>query len=63
VTVADSTEPPEKTWVFSNGQMDKMRSTLLERAQNDEVRLKIPVHGPIRKGRYPYEATMPNGKN
>ncbi|KAJ7703986.1 hypothetical protein B0H17DRAFT_1228185 [Mycena rosella] len=41
VAVADSVEPPEKTWVFSSAQMDKMRSTLLERAQEDEGRLKI----------------------
>ncbi|KAJ7027424.1 hypothetical protein C8F04DRAFT_1189552 [Mycena alexandri] len=58
VTVSDSATPPEKTWVFSDTQMEKMRSTLLERAQEEEVRLKIPVYGAIRKGRYPYEATI-----
>ncbi|KAJ7789629.1 hypothetical protein B0H14DRAFT_2397295 [Mycena olivaceomarginata] len=63
VTVAHAAEPPEKTWVFSNTQMDSMRSVLLQRAQEDEVRLKIPVYGPIRKGRYPYEATFSNGKH
>ncbi|KAJ7743351.1 hypothetical protein B0H16DRAFT_1561498 [Mycena metata] len=61
VTVSDSATPPEKTWVFSNTQMEKMRSTLLEHAQEEEVRLKIPVYGPIRKGRYPYEATISDG--
>ncbi|KAJ7877204.1 hypothetical protein B0H14DRAFT_3436151 [Mycena olivaceomarginata] len=36
VNVANSVEPPEKTWVFSNAQMANMRSVLLERAQEEE---------------------------
>ncbi|KAJ7133840.1 hypothetical protein C8R46DRAFT_1048234 [Mycena filopes] len=61
VTVAGSNELREKMWVFSDTQMANMCSVLLERAQEEEVRLKIPVHGPVRKGCYPYEATVSNG--
>ncbi|KAK7033869.1 hypothetical protein R3P38DRAFT_3186107 [Favolaschia claudopus] len=45
----------EKTWVFPNQQLEWMVKTLSERAQDDEVRLKIPLHGSVREGRYPYE--------
>ncbi|KAJ7227439.1 hypothetical protein GGX14DRAFT_511117 [Mycena pura] len=52
----------EKTWVFSTAQLDVMGSTLLSRVQDDEVRLKIPVNGPVKQGRYPYEAVVTDGR-
>ncbi|KAJ7251090.1 hypothetical protein C8J57DRAFT_1078413 [Mycena rebaudengoi] len=52
----------QKTWVFSNAQLDEMTATLRGRVQDDEVRLKIPVYGPVKEGRYPYEATMTDRK-
>ncbi|KAK7026942.1 hypothetical protein R3P38DRAFT_2463212, partial [Favolaschia claudopus] len=45
----------EKTWIFTNQQLEIMGKTLSERVQDDEVRLKIPLHGSVREGRYPYE--------
>ncbi|KAJ7471739.1 hypothetical protein FB451DRAFT_1036440, partial [Mycena latifolia] len=52
----------EKTWVFSNVQLDAMSAELLNRVQDEEVRMKIPVYGPVKDGRYPYEATMTDSK-
>ncbi|KAJ7936419.1 hypothetical protein B0H13DRAFT_1589586, partial [Mycena leptocephala] len=63
MSVTNSTEPAENTWVFSTAQMDQMCSKLLERAKDEEIRLKIPVYGPVRKGRYPYQAVISNGGN
>ncbi|KAJ7442081.1 hypothetical protein B0H11DRAFT_1929028 [Mycena galericulata] len=49
---------PDKTWVFSNAQLNDMGATLRERVQKDEVRLKIPVYGPVKEERYSYEAVI-----
>ncbi|KAJ7794980.1 hypothetical protein B0H14DRAFT_3496509 [Mycena olivaceomarginata] len=45
----DSEHDTEKTWVFPNTQLDQMVRTLSERAQEEDVRLKIPIHGPVRE--------------
>ncbi|KAJ7120361.1 hypothetical protein C8R44DRAFT_877797 [Mycena epipterygia] len=53
----------EKTWVFSNTQLDDMSATLLDRVNDEDVRLKIPVYGPVKEGRYPYEAVVKDDTN
>ncbi|KAJ7699599.1 hypothetical protein B0H17DRAFT_1129209 [Mycena rosella] len=52
----------EKTWFFANAQLDTMRAELFERVRDEEILLKIPVYGPVKEGRYPYEAIMKDGK-
>lgn len=51
----------EKTWVFSNPELDLMVQTLSDRAQEDVVRLEIPIYGPVKEGRYPYEFYLATG--
>ncbi|KAK6995631.1 hypothetical protein R3P38DRAFT_2406960, partial [Favolaschia claudopus] len=48
----------EKTWVFSNEQLEVFGRILCERVTEDAVRMKIPVYGAVKDGRYPYEATI-----
>ncbi|KAJ7776212.1 hypothetical protein B0H16DRAFT_1859001 [Mycena metata] len=48
----------ETTWVFSNTQMDNLGAELFKRVQEEEVRMKIPVYGVVKDGRYPYEAVI-----
>ncbi|KAJ7911680.1 hypothetical protein B0H13DRAFT_1875634 [Mycena leptocephala] len=50
----------EKTWVFSDAQLDDMGSTLLSKVQDEDVRLKIPVYGPVKQGR---SVTAPAAKD
>ncbi|KAJ7254251.1 hypothetical protein C8J57DRAFT_1076384, partial [Mycena rebaudengoi] len=59
----DTPEGAETTWVFTNTQLDGMRSTLLDRVKDEQVRLKIPVFGAVKDGRYPYEAFISNDQN
>ncbi|KAJ7088428.1 hypothetical protein B0H15DRAFT_982116, partial [Mycena belliarum] len=51
----------EKTWVFTNSKLEALGVSLLERVQDEGVRLKIPVYGAVKEGRYPYEATIQDG--
>jgi hypothetical protein len=51
----------EKTWVFPNSQLEALSTTLLDRVKDEEVRLKIPVYGAVKEGRYPYEAVVADG--
>ncbi|KAJ6559761.1 hypothetical protein B0H19DRAFT_1069490 [Mycena capillaripes] len=53
--VADSLET---TWLFSNSQLDAMKAALLARVEQEEVRQKIPLYGPVKNGRYPYETEI-----
>ncbi|KAF8185751.1 hypothetical protein K438DRAFT_1936875 [Mycena galopus ATCC 62051] len=53
----------EKTWVFSNADLESMSSTLLQRVQNEEVHSRIPIYGLVKDGRYPYEALMTDASN
>ncbi|KAJ7479108.1 hypothetical protein FB451DRAFT_1131301 [Mycena latifolia] len=62
LNIASADANSEKTWVFSNAQLDAMSAELSNRVQEEEVRLKIPVYSPVKDGRYPYEATMTDGK-
>ncbi|KAK7034272.1 hypothetical protein R3P38DRAFT_2772359 [Favolaschia claudopus] len=48
----------EKTWVFTNEQLEVFGRILDERVTEDAVRVKIPVYGVVKDGRYPYEATI-----
>ncbi|KAJ7720807.1 hypothetical protein B0H16DRAFT_1738643 [Mycena metata] len=52
----------EMTWVFPNSQLETFGAELLRRVQDDEVRTQIPVYGVVKDGRYPYEATISDGK-
>jgi hypothetical protein len=52
----DVADGVETTWVFSNSQLENMKATLLARAANEDIRLKIPVYGPVKEGgSFPYE--------
>ncbi|KAK7034930.1 hypothetical protein R3P38DRAFT_2771988 [Favolaschia claudopus] len=48
----------EKTWVFFNEQLEVFGRILCERVTEDAVRMKIPVYGAVKDGRYLYEATI-----
>jgi hypothetical protein len=53
----DVADGVETTWVFSNSQLEAMKATLLARAANEDIRLKIPVYGPVKEGgSFPYES-------
>ncbi|KAK7055697.1 hypothetical protein R3P38DRAFT_3565250, partial [Favolaschia claudopus] len=52
----------EKTWVFSNAQLEALGAILCDRVKEEEVRLKIPTFGMVKEGRYPYEATITNSE-
>ncbi|KAF7328555.1 hypothetical protein MVEN_02543200 [Mycena venus] len=45
----DTESESEKTWVFSNSQLEAMGTALVERVQEEEVRLKIPVYGVVKE--------------
>ncbi|KAJ7681720.1 hypothetical protein B0H14DRAFT_3060930 [Mycena olivaceomarginata] len=53
----------EKTWLFSDSQLEAMGTVLLERVKEEEVRLKFPVYGAVKEGRYPYEAAVTDGRS
>ncbi|KAJ7861119.1 hypothetical protein B0H14DRAFT_3619975 [Mycena olivaceomarginata] len=54
--LSDVPDSVETTWVFSNSQLETMKTILLARASNEEIRLHIPVYGPVKEGgSFPYE--------
>jgi hypothetical protein len=61
--LSDVPDSVETMWVFLNSQLENMKATLLARASNEEVRLHIPVYGPVKEGgSFPYETwTESNG--
>ncbi|KAK6991621.1 hypothetical protein R3P38DRAFT_3227450 [Favolaschia claudopus] len=48
-----SDKDSEKTWVFSNAQLEVLGASLRDRVKEEEVRLKIPTFGMVKEGRYP----------
>ncbi|KAK6971902.1 hypothetical protein R3P38DRAFT_2586299 [Favolaschia claudopus] len=54
----DVAEAVETTWVFSESQLQQIKAELLARVQDPEMRSRIPVYGPIKDGRFPYEAHL-----
>ncbi|KAK7021609.1 hypothetical protein R3P38DRAFT_3196381 [Favolaschia claudopus] len=48
-----SDKDSEKTWVFSNAQLEVLGASLCDRVKEEEVRLKIPTFGMVKEGRYP----------
>ncbi|KAK7034124.1 hypothetical protein R3P38DRAFT_3496387 [Favolaschia claudopus] len=60
----DAAEAVESTWIFSNSQLDVMKSTLLARGQQEEIRIQIPVYGPVKEGgKFPYETSLDTAIN
>ncbi|KAK7015617.1 hypothetical protein R3P38DRAFT_2786566 [Favolaschia claudopus] len=48
-----SDKDSEKTWVFSNAQLEVLGASLCDRVKEEKVRLKIPTFGMVKEGRYP----------
>ncbi|KAK7013944.1 hypothetical protein R3P38DRAFT_3322453 [Favolaschia claudopus] len=58
----DAAEAVETTWIFSNSQLDAMKNTLLARGEQEDIRLQIPVYGPVKEGgTFPYEVSLRSG--
>ncbi|KAJ7046401.1 hypothetical protein C8F04DRAFT_1227534 [Mycena alexandri] len=54
--IPDLPESVETTWVFSNSKLETIKASLLARASNEDIRLQIPVYGPVKEGgSFPYE--------
>jgi hypothetical protein len=58
---SDAADPPRKTWVFTNTQLEAISTKLAKRAEDEEVRSKIPSYGAVKEGRYPYTALIQTG--
>jgi hypothetical protein len=47
-------EGKDRTWSFSNTYLRRAQVELTQRAQDEDVRGKIPVTGAVSHGRFPY---------
>ncbi|KAJ7925444.1 hypothetical protein B0H13DRAFT_1600490, partial [Mycena leptocephala] len=54
--IPDIPESVETTWIFSNSKLETIKAILLARASSDDIRLQIPVYGPVKEGgSFPYK--------